>query len=53
MAAYSKFFVALAGFLGVVATVLSDGSVSGDEAVAVGVAAVTAAGVYFKANQPA
>ena len=47
---YSKALVAAAGFFGVLASVLSDGNVSGDEATAVAVAAVTAVGVYFKSN---
>jgi hypothetical protein len=48
---YKKFLVALAGVLGVLATVLADGSVSGDEAVSVGVAVVAAIGVYFAKNE--
>lgn len=46
-----KFLVALAGVLGVLATVLADGEVSGDEALSVGVALVAAVGVYFAKNE--
>ena len=52
MSPYRKAVVAAAGFLGVLATVLSDGSVSGEEALSLGVAFVAAVGVFFAKNEP-
>jgi len=48
-----KALVAVAGVLGVVATVLADGQVTGDEGVTIGIAIVTAIGVYFAPNTQA
>lgn len=48
---YTKFLVALGAALGVLATALSDGSVSPAEWVAVGIAVLGAFGVYQLPNQ--
>lgn len=53
MSKYRKALVAFSGWLAVVVTVLEDGSISGDEAVAIGVAAITAIGVYLAPNKAA
>jgi hypothetical protein len=50
MSQYRKFLAALAGVLGVLAVVLQDGNVSGDEMGALVVALVTAYGVYRVPN---
>lgn len=53
MSRYSKFFVAAAGVLGVLASVLSDGVVAPEEYETVAVAVATAVGVFFVRNKPA
>lgn len=53
MSAYSKFIVALAGFLGVLASVGADGQITSAEAGATVTAAITAAAVFQVKNKPA
>ena len=49
---YSKFVVALGGFVAIVVQVATDGVIVSDEVGVVVTAAVTAAGVFFKKNTP-
>jgi len=53
MSQYSKFIVAIAGFLGVLASVGADGQVTSAEAGAIVTAAIAAAGVFAVKNKPA
>lgn len=50
---YRKFIVALIGFLTVVVSAMSDGNISVDEQLAIGVAGLTALGVYQAPNDDA
>ncbi|MBA2708272.1 MAG: hypothetical protein H0U59_10775 [Gemmatimonadaceae bacterium] len=52
MARYSKFVVAVVGFLAVVATVLADGIVAPDEYETILFAVATAVGVFLIPNTP-
>lgn len=47
---YGKFFVALSGLMATCAAALQDGVITGEEAVTVAIAFVTAIGVYLKKN---
>jgi len=49
---YSKFIVALGGFVAVLVQVVADGEVTAEETGIVTTAAVVAAGVFFKRNTP-
>jgi hypothetical protein len=49
---YSKFIVAVGGFVAICVQVAADGIIVSDEVGVVVTAAVTAAGVFFKRNTP-
>ena len=52
MGRYNKLYVALSGFLAAGALALQDGVVSGNDLMALGIAAVTAVGVFLAPNKP-